>query len=969
MKRIVLAAGSALCCVVVSGVSRAEVVASGTDVELTEIVITGSRLAAPGLTSTTAVTSVDAEDFERRGASNLGDALTQLPVFSGSITSATAAGGFGVRNGTAQGNIGGAFLNLRGLGANRTLTMLDGHRLPPAAVNGTVDINTIPSLLVNRTEIVTGGASAAYGSDAVAGVVNVIIDSKLEGIRGDLSYGVSEYGDDQTARAQLAAGMSFSDGRGHVIVAGEFFNSEGVGDLYERPWGRLEYQTIPNPCYGSGRTGVPTYCPAGGNGLPANVTAPHSHFPNQTYGGLIQRTYNAAGAATPSALSGTQFLPGGATSLITYGDLAYPVNGIPNGTQMLNSPDGVTYMQRVRIYQPNQRYNLFGRASFDFTDSLETFVEAAYGHNVGSMFNPQLRQSRGYRITLDNAYLPAPVRAAMQAQGIGSFDLTRVSTDIGHPKVIARDEQYRGLIGARLRMGDKWSLFGYFQHGETRQDNSTAGSIVADLFAFSRDAVVDPASGQIVCRATLPGPAFNAAAAGCVPVNLFGEGSPSVGAIQYFTGTQQRDTTLKQDTAEVTLQGSPFATWAGDVAVASGVGYRKDRLRTEVDPLSAASRFDFGNATNISGDITVKEAFGEIEVPLLRDVAIAQTFGLNGAVRYSNYSSSGGVTTWKVGVTWRPIQDVLIRAARSRDIRSPNIGELFTGQSTSQTFRRVFADDRNAQALITTILGGNPNLQPERATTDTFGIAYTPSWASGLSLQADYYNIRIIDAIGTLDANIRIDRCFAGDAAFCEGITIGTVNGRTQVTSMQDFPLNIDEQLRKGIDFQFNYAAPLSRISSRLPGSLNLNTVVSYAKSAKTITPLTTLELVNSQQGLPRYRVDSVIGYSVDRASLNLRVSHIPSMIVDVSRVGAEQSGYSPNLPNSVNFNHTGSRTYFGLGGAYDIPFGDDGSVQVYATINNLLNKDPPLFSSGPTNYAYFDGIGRMYTVGLRGKF
>lgn len=949
------------------------------ELEVQEIVVTGSRLSLPGLVSTTPVTSVGAEQIEQRGAVTVGDALIQLPVFAGSISATTANQNFN-RTGTGQGNIGAAFLNLRNLGANRTLTLLDSHRLPASGISGQVDANTIPSILVKSMQVVTGGASAAYGSDAVAGVVNILLDHDMEGFKTDLSYGQSHYKDNKQYRGQAAYGTSFAENRGHLILAGEYFDGSGVGDLYTRPWGAKEIQTINNFCYGSNRAGVAAFCPAGGNGLPANLTVPGAHFANQTYGGKIGVTFSNAGIPLTSTFSNIQFLPRGVAGTINYGAYAdvNQANNLPTGTQMTGTKDGATFMQKVELVAPNDRYNFFSRASFDVTDRVELFAEGAYGRNDGSIFNPQPRGFAPYQIRVDNAYLPASLRTAMQAAGIGSFNLHRASTDIGHPLVKSRDTYSRFLGGAKAELGEGWDLNAWYQHGVTKQDNSTEGSVISDLFGFSRDAVLDSA-GRVVCRATLPSTAANAgsytaaqrtAAVGCVPVNLFGEGSPSREAINYFTGTQRRKTRLAQDSGEVTLQGTPFALWAGDIAMALGAGYRSDSLKTNVDALSAANRFDFGNAGPVAGTVKVKELFGELEIPLLENMPIIDVFSLNGAVRYTDYSTTGGVTTWKAGATWRPIKDVLLRAARSRDIRAPNIVELFSPQVTGQNFLRIFQDDRNATSLVTQVTGGNLNLKPEVAETDTVGVAYTPSWAPGLNFQADYYNLSLSDAIGTLDSNTRIDRCFAGNTAFCEGLTIGQVSGRTQITSIFIGSININRQTRKGIDFQVNYNFPLSDIDESLPGKIAVSNVVTYTIDSKTITPLATIDYAGTQMadGLPRYRFDTMLTYSTGPSAFTVRVNHIPRVVANNAYVGAEQAGYNVNLVNGINYNHLPARTYVGLNASYDIDTGA-GTTQVYANVNNLFNVDPPDWATNNLNYTYYDAIGRMVTVGVRTRF
>jgi outer membrane receptor protein involved in Fe transport len=889
-----------------------------------DIVVTGSRLTRGGFSAPTPVTTLAAEDLARRGLPSIGQAIVELPAFRPSSSPATT------QLGSQQ--IGAIFADLRGLGPARTLVLVDGRRHVPTTLTGQVDLNVIPSILVQRAEVVTGGASAAYGSDAVAGVLNLIMDTRYTGVKGELSYGLSDRGDNAEYKAALAGGTSFADGRGHIIVGGEYVKNRGVRDAYTRSWGRQEWQQIRNPSW-----------PA--NGQPNRILAPNAHFTSLAEGGLI----------TSGPLRGTTFLPGGTPTPFQYGELAgtqYQIGG---------SGYGETFLKGIYLSVPVTHYSAFGHAEFEVSDALTLFGEASYSKSVGYSNGPQPRDQGTITIRRDNAYLPAETAAAMDRAGVTSFALGRLSTDLGFPPARSSTPALRAVGGVKGELGAGWSYDGYYQYGRVNYSSTTDNVRVESRWPLAYDAVRN-ASGQIVCRSTVTAPGN-----GCVPVNLFGSGSISEAARDYLTDTQWSRRRITQQVGAANLRGSPFSLWAGEVSVALGGEWRRDSISAISDPISQANGFNFGNPKPISGSITVKEGYIEAGVPLLRDSALGKSLDLNGAIRRTDYSTSGAVTTWKAGATYEPTNGVRLRVTKSRDIRAPNVSELFTGSQFGTT--QVIDSVTGGQRLTQTATTGNVALDPERANTFTAGVVLEPAFVPRLRFSADYYDVNIKGAIATLGAQTLLDRCNAGATEFCQYITRGANNAISLITLAQ---LNLNGVRTKGIDFELDYRLPLSTLVAESDASLGIRLIANYALDLVTADSSGSIDragqtglAVGATGGVPRYTLNGTVTYTDGPFTGFVNMRYIPQGKYDVTLVGPEDDGYAPSLANSVNDNRVASAFYTNI--SFDYAFGPEQNVHLFAVVNNLFDKDPPI-SPGTTvtNPVLFDVVGRNYRAGVR---
>ncbi|PTS88625.1 hypothetical protein DBR17_04330, partial [Sphingomonas sp. HMWF008] len=717
-----------------------------------DIVVTGSRIASSGFNAPTPVTIVGQQDLQRQGSTNVADLLNTLPSFRPQSSPATV--------GIFSSNAGANLADLRGLGANRTLVLVDGRRFVASTVagggfspSGTVDLNMIPTVLLSRSEVVTGGASAAYGSDAVAGVVNLILDKDFSGLRGSAQYGISDRGDNKEFFATLAGGTSFADGRGHIIVGGEYSNNKGVGDCYTRQWCAVGYNTISNP--------TPER-----NGLARQVLLPDSKAATSSFGGLI----------TSGVLRGTEFGPNGNYFKHDYGTYFGTGPTFANGGifQAGGGPDQIQqFYNNFPMVVPVERFSGLAHVKFEASDSLQLFAEGSYGKVNSSTLGAAARNLGNITIQRDNAYLPAALREQLVAANQSSFSFGRVSDDIGPPVANVTRETYRGVIGASGDLGSrlKWDV--YYQYGRTNYKQDTSRTQITDNFARAVDAVDQGlfqngvANGNIVCRSTLTSPT-NPLVAGCKPLNLFGQNRFDPAAVAYAYGTASQRTHLTQQVAALNLQAELFELPGGTLTLAGGGEYRVEKVEGTADPISSALRFLTSPGQGITGPaVKVKEGYAEIAAPLLKDLPFARSLSLNGAVRVTDYSTSGSVMSWKVGGVWEPAQFLRLRVTRSRDIRAPNFFELYAPASTSFQF---LTDPRTSGSSLTSVvLGGNANLKPEIADTFTAGVVLLPT--RGIRLSADYYDINLDGAISTLGGQVILNRCEAGATTFCSLVT------------------------------------------------------------------------------------------------------------------------------------------------------------------------------------------------------
>lgn len=902
--------GAALCALVVPAMAQQAAPqpqqAEVDDVAAADIVVTGSRIARSGFNAPTPVTVVGEERLAQRAITNVGDALNELPSFRPLVTPATQQ--------AAGGNIGARVLDLRGLGATRTLVLLDGKRFVPSTTQGTIDVNLIPSSLVSRTEVVTGGASAAYGSDAVAGVVNFILDRDLTGLKGSIQAGLSGRGDYGQQNAQLAWGTKFADDKGHFMIAGEYDKSDGMGDCYTRSWCPRE-QLIGNT-------------PAGAGGLPASIRGGPAGTGNISSGGLI--------VANTGPLRGLAFNPNGTTHAYNFGTI-YGTNPSPLFTQGGEESVRNGFLDGILLIPPVKRFVTYSQASYEFSDALKANLDLSYARSQGMVIGSVARTTQ--TIQRNNAYLPSGVAAIMDANGISSFSLGRALMDLGGSVNHSDNQTYRAVLSLEGRISDNWRWDAYYQYGRNEFRQDYTGNVVGSRVTNAANAV--NVNGQVVCGINADANSANNDP-NCVPINLFGAGNISPAAAAYIAPSGYQTTDTTEHVIAANINGAVFALPGGDFSIAAGGEYRSDKAVGTADALSTANAFWSFNGKAVNGSIRVAEAYVEALAPILKDVAFAQTLELNGAVRRTHYrrSSPGldtttvNATTWKLGGVYAPIEEVRFRVTRSRDIRAPNLTELFGPVTLGRT---TIVDPLNngAQIQVNSFSGANQQLSAEKADTWTAGVVLAPKgFLRNFRFSVDYYDIDLKGAISTLGA----------------------------LTSVSDVLQNVSQVRNRGIDIEASYRTDVGTLGSldfRLLATHYLKLEIGgIDRTGQTgYRPGTTT-------GVPDWIVDGTVLWDLGSVALNLHGKYIPKGVFDTTLLGPQDDGYSAGLPNSVNNNRVAGRFYLDLGATVKV----NDQFELFGVVNNLLDKDPPLAASaqGATNQVYFDPIGRYFKVGAR---
>lgn len=889
-----------------------------------QIVVTGSRLPA-GVRAPTPLTVLGAQAIEDRAPATIGEILQQIPSF-GEIDSPNTAG---------VNSRGGGQINpdLRGLGATRTLVLIDGRRHVPTATNGSVDLKVVPTLLVDRVEVVTGGASAAYGSDAVSGVVNIVLKDDFSGIRGTADYGISEHGDGEERRLSLAGGTAFAGGRGHIMAGFDYVKIGGIGTQLTRDWGRRDVGLITNPNFMA-------------NGLPNYIISPNVHSAITTPGGLI----------VSGPLRGIAFGPGGTTYNYDLGQVF--------GSTMIGG-DGANQNENLLalLGTPIESVNALASAKFDVTPDVQLYAEISGGFSDTGGASQESRDRGNLLIHRDNAFLPAPVRNLMVADNLQTITIGRVSYDTGKIKLDREDGTYEAVAGVTTHFG-AWTADASVQYGKNVYDlDFGPNNRKQNEYLNAVDAVLDPATGHIVCRSTLTNPAN-----GCIPVNVFGDGSLTLNP--YVNGTAEFRLVTTQAVASANLRGTPFSTWAGPVALAFGIEGRRDHAVGTSDAISQRVNANrsiggwlLGNQLPEVGTIRVLETYAEAQVPLAKDMPLARELSVNGAIRRTRYSLSGTVYTWKAGASYVPFSGLRLRATRSRDIRAPNISELFENGGSSNT--NVFDPVLGRAVQIREIEAGNPNLKPEKANTLTAGAIVQPAFLPRFSASVDYYDIRIRDAIATLGAPTLAQGCFAGNQLYCQSITFNSDGSIAFITNTR---LNLAQAATRGIDFELNYSQPQvfgGKLTTRLLGTRVLK--LTSTTPAGVQDRLGQVSNFNRTAGVPKWVGDAFLDYDRGPVHFGLQARFVgPGVFSTVLHDG---SG-----PNSINRNSVPAFLYLNPSGSYRFRLRDGRSVELFTAVNNLLDKDPPMIPSGAagginessTNGQFYDVVGRFFRFGAR---
>lgn len=908
-----------------------------------DIVITGSLVERSGFDTPTPVTVIGMDAIERVAAPSIADVINQMPALRPSLTPTSAV------NAGGNTQTGGNFLDLRGLGYARTMVLLDGRRYVPTNPTGAVSINNIPQSLIDRVDIVTGGASAAYGADAVAGVVNLRINSRMQGVRATLQGGAAEEGDYRQILASVAAGTKVTD-RLHLVVGGEFSDNNGIGRLFDRDWSACGPGLLANPNAGDGGRGTPEQ-------PRFFVTECGVRSSNVTYGGVISGATFTAGNGSPitsivnlpSYLKGIQFANDGSAIPFNFG------TQVSSGSML--GGDGLNGVGEQVGATPITRYSGFGRLIWETGSNFELFAEVSY-HKFNSE-QDNIPSSFQYSLRSDYVFLPATLRQTMINNNVATITVGKNNLDHSRVRTTFDTDTFQTAVGLSGEFAPGWKVDAYYGYGRNYTENFGRNVRVTGNYTLALDAIDDPRTPGIVdpiCRSTIANPTN-----GCVPLNLLGIVNPNDPALLYVNGVQRFISDIRQNTIAATVRGKPFSTWAGPVAFAIGAEYRDQDLAVDYDVRSQAGAFG-APSLPYSGQVHVKELFGELMVPLLKDSPMGKRLSLDLAGRVTDYSTSGTVETWKAGLDYSLNDSIRLRATRSRDIRAPSLAELFQRSGSSNLNVTDFDPRYLGQSyLVTALTAGNPNLKPEIADTFTAGLVLTPTAVPGLRLSVDYYDIQIRDAIIQITPAATVQQCFTVNPAACAFITRDTAG---RITSVFSGPVNLASAMTRGVDVELQYSLPVGA------DRITFQTLVNYLIKTELDDGIAKVRLDNSMAqstvaalgGNPRWKANVNASYVAEDFRLSGTARYVGGGYIDRTMTAKDLDKLT--VKGRVYFDISGEVTLFK-------PKGEGSKVALFAAVQNLLDTDPPITGAGGygTTRGLFDTIGRQFIGGVRLNF
>lgn len=937
--------------------------AADEDLLLEEVVVTGSRIQRADLVANSPVSTFDAASIKILGTNNIEEFLRDIPQ-------AVAASGSSTNNG----NAGVSTVDLRNLGEERTLVLVDGKRFTPYDSNGFVDLNMIPTSLIKRVEVVTGGASAVYGSDAIAGVVNFILKDDFEGIEIDTQYGLSEKGDAERFSVDATIGGSFGNDRGHAVVNFGYMNMNGLTQD-KRSFGVFALNDLLQPV--------------------GSFTTPE---------GVVDGDFGLV--ADPGNDDAISF----------------------DGNGNLVPFSGTFNFNPFNLYQtPQKKVTATALASYEISDNVEAYTRLSFANSrVDTIIAPSGTFFFPFKLNLDNPFLSSQainvlsdqdgdgaVDAAFDADNDGIIDagaqadisFGRRLPEVGTRNSFFENTAFQLVGGFRGDFAEKYHYDVFMQYGRTSRTTFNRNDV---NFSKAQQAMlaVDDGTGNIVC--TDP-------SNGCVPANFFGPGNLSPEAAAFIALDLATIDKTEQLIVGGTVGGDlpfevPSATVPG--AFVAGFEYRNDSgLRLPDDNLQAGNSIGFGSDSLINSDIQIWEGFFETKVPLVQDVAFAKSLTFEGAVRVADYTNnvtvkSGASTensftnwTYKLGGEWTPVDDIRFRGLFQRAVRAPNLNEIglpntpSTGDLTSDRCagsNPVGDATLTAQCIaqgvpagnigsvggpiagqINNFIGGNPNLTPEKSDTFTFGAVIQPQAIPGLTVSIDYYSIKITNAVSAISEQNILDACFDNDL-FCDRIFRNPLNGRLiggTETGVNVGLINAAFQKTQGIDLKVNYSFDLDDW-----GTIDLNFNGTHV--IKSLTQDAEILEVDDCAGLvgnvclrpdPKWRWTQGVTWSMEEFTLFLRWQHLSSVAKDLVAFGdASASDFALPVIPSVD--------YFDLSGTYQVME----NITLRVGVNNLFNKKPPIpgnnfggtaENSGNTFPATYDVLGRYYFFGATTKF
>jgi len=994
------------------------------------IIVTGSRIARETYDTAAPTVSITSDDLLESGDSELSETLADLPQLSSATNDSTVTG-------NTQ-NSGLSSIQLRNLGDNRTLVLIDGRRtVSNSGIRNLVSLSTIPSDFIDRVEIITGGASSIYGSDAVAGVVNIITKRNERGLTLRARTGITSRGDGRELTLGATYGARFADGRGYLLVSGTYDRDWGIRAV-DREWAvrpvsySYDFEEGINQFEG-------VYTNA--SGAPASGSRPASEFPPLVMSDLS--SFIPGGVFSGKSSTRDRFYRGG--TIVPLGP--DPVTGEPvvgtgknldspgNTGYFLPNRDGYNQRTGRSLILARKRYLGAAKLDYEFSDALEGFAQVQYSRITSG----ETRESIG--IGWDSTFpLTDPVTGATSEYEYGKIpcrangpcnpfvppELTdsevpstgagiawdRRFDEVGGQITENKRETIRSWVGLRGKISESWTWEASFGYGQYKQDQWRRNEINAEHLIQGLNAELGP-DGNPRCVDA------DARAAGCVAVDLFGEGAITPEAAAWIRADLHQDLTIRQYTGQAYATGDLFELPAGPVGAAFGVDWRKDSQSLRGDELSQAGGTTGNAVPNFGGSISAIEGFGEVNVPLLKDVPGAQLLSLDASARVARYDIDrvGTVFSWRGGIQYAPIEDIRFRAQFARAQRAPDVAELFSPPRGNfeaatdicdgvrpTTEGRIAANcrlDPGIQALyaqqreedvaerytqagnsLYSPNGGNLDLKEETADTLTLGAVFSPRFLRGFSLAVDYYDIRIRDAI---DAYSNLDiqlQCYDTDVPqaenpFCADITRNRNNG--QIVELVQRQVNLARFDTRGIDVALNYRFRLKdalgvpgRFDLRYDGTHILRQKVTFQGAEEIVTNDLAGDLA---EGSFKYRARGSLSWKLD----NFRIRWTTTYYGKINDSNQLRDRYLALLETNPDaevpyFLNIGDVWEHDLFLSFDVDSGGR-EFRLYGGVNNLFDSTSPFLPSGTesgrlTNQnGVYDIAGRRFYVGATVKF
>ena len=962
--------------------------AAAQDSQVSEVVITGSRIARQDYVSESPIVTIGQEQITQVGMVTVDNALNQLPQF-------VASNGAGTNTTNFVTTPGQAYANLRGLGPTRTLVLVDGRRMVAGNPNAVVDLNTIPTFLVESVETITGGASAVYGSDAIAGVVNFKLRKNFEGLVFDAQLGVTSEDDAGQQSFSVGWGKNFADGRGNISAGLSYDRREGLV-ASDRDWAAIGYSVLTTGLVPSGAATIPD-----GRFDPTSNAGGAANLPSQA---AMDWVFGRYGYAPGAVARGSNLSFNADNTLFS----TSPVRNY-RGVEMAGfDPSNYTFNSADYRYLnlPLDRWSLYAAGHYDLTDRVEAYGTLSYTtYDVSRQLGPASASDGAFPgpdivLPATNPFIPfdLAILLASRPNPTAAFFPRRAFSEVGGRLSENTYETYQLVGGLRGDFGFKdWKWDVYVSYGEMNHTEDQHGNVSR---AAMRELTFAPDGGVAICGG----------------FNIFGAGKVSPGCAAYIAREVTNDTTIQQTALEGFVTGSIFDLPAGPVKFSAGGQYRRDEFDYSPDlQLQGPDLVGFNPAVPVNGKITSKEIYGELLIPILAGASFAHSLDLSLAGRLSDYNTTGTIEAYKADLSWRPIESLMVRGGYQRAVRAPNIAELYSPQSLGfasigtpgaattagdpcdvrSSFRRG-ADAAQVRALclaqgvpagivdsfqqastqVEILSGGNPELSEEKSDSYTLGAVWTPQvdqpFLRRFSISLDYYKIELKDVIGNLTVQTIVGECFNtgganpsfdNSAFYCQQFS-RIPNGN--ITGVLTTQVNLAAWKTSGYDLQLDWGFDLAEMGfAPDAGQFDLNLVVTkledFKKQARPgadfLQNAGTIGSDLSGSAFPEWKSTLSATYSVGPARATFRWRHIDGM-TDFRNVPVF-SATAVNTPKYDLFDLIGSWSF-------------DERVTLRAGVNNIGDKDPPFYTSysnSNTDPSTFDVLGRRFFVGLNARF